>query len=391
MKDGLSTKASKNIKFRRNNLDAFSGFVCQKMPTITEAETKQKKKKTTWIFLIINIAIVAAIFIYQFGFKETKPLSELFAEKPFYRYFFISLGVIAACYVFIALQYSMLLKTTTGKFRFWLGLQFALVGKYWDNITPFGTGGQFAQVAHGIKKGVNQEDTTSIIVSKYMINMLAFVALGIAALFVPIDTFTTSTTATIVKILAGVGVGINILLTIFIWIVSVNKKLCSIIVVGGLKLLHKMHIVKNYNVSLIKSLRFIKQYQKSFKYLIKKPWLIIGEFLLSVMELISLAMIAFLVYLAFNPNGGVSVITILSMSFLCSFATSYIPIPGGSGMAEISFAGLFSTLFTEGTVFWALIIWRIFTYYLLIIFGFGFTITDSIIHSRKLKRTNRKK
>lgn len=390
MKDGLSTKATKNIKFRHDNLSAFSGFVCQKMPTITEIETKQKKKKSTWIFLVINIAIVAAIFIYQFGFKETKPLSELFAEKPFYRYFFISLGVIAAFYIFIAIQYSMLLKTTTGKFRFGLGLQLAIVGKYWDNITPFGTGGQFAQVAHGIKKGVNQEDTTSIIVSKYMIGMLAFVTLGIAALFIPLDAFTSGTTAKIVKILAGVGVGINVLLTIFIWIVSINKKLCSIIVVGGLKLLHKMHIVKNYNVTLIKSLRFIKQYQKSFKYLIKKPWLIIGEYLLSILELVALAIIAYLVYLAFNPNGGVSVITILALSFLCSFATSYIPIPGGSGMAEISFAGLFSTLFTEGTVFWALIIWRIFTYYLLILIGLGFTITDSIVTSRKQKKLLKK-
>ena len=381
-----SSKIFKNKKVvaRHSGLESFAEFNYTKSPKITEQATKKKKKKTSWIFLIINIAIVAGIFIYQFCFGETKPLSELFAERPYYRFFFISLGAIAFFYLLYAIGYSIMLKITTGKFNFWLGLQFAVVGKYWDSITPFGSGGQFAQIAHGIKKGVSQEDTTSIVVGKYMISMIAFVVLGIIALFIPMETFTSGI---VIKVLAGVGVGINVLLTLFIWLVSINRKLCSVIVLCGIKLLHKIKIIKNYNRAVFKSMRFIKQYQKAFKYLIKKPWAVIGQLFICILEWLTLALVAYLIYLAFNfPNLSVGPVPIIAMSILCTFATSYFPIPGGSGMAEVSFAALFAKLFTDGTNFWALILWRVFTYYIFIIIGFIFTIGDSFVAKKEIKK-----
>lgn len=348
-----------------------------------QAKKVKRQRRNTWIFLAVNVVIVAAIFIYQFCFKETKPLSALFAEKPFYRYFFISLGILAVYYLVAGLTYSILLKRTTGKFRFWLGLQIAIVGKYWDSITPFGSGGQFAQVAHGSKKGLPGDVTTSVVVGKYMISMIAFVAIGIVALCIPIDTFTSGK---VIYILAAVGVGINILLTTFVWIVSVNRKLCAVIVIGTIKLLYKMKIVKNYNRAKIKAIRFVKQYQKAFKYFVKSPWVFISEFFLSLLEWLLISSIAYMIYLAFNPTGSVSIVTIIAMSFLCTFATCFIPLPGGSGAAEISFAALFSKLFSEGATFWALIFWRIFTYYILIVVGFVFTITDQFV-TKRLNRT----
>jgi len=375
----------RRFKFSHSNFPTLLMMTYDKEGELDRAHKagEKKKKKTTWIFLLINLVIVAGIFIYQFGFHKTRPLSELFAEKPFYRFFFISLGAMALYYIIAGICYSILFKQTTGKFKFGLGLQLSIVGKYWDAITPFSSGGQFAQVAHGRKKGVSGDKTTGVVVGKYMMNMIAFCLLGIVALFIPIDTITSGK---IIKILAAVGVGINVLLTLFIWIVSTNRKLCAIIVIGGIKLLKKMHIIKNYNRALYKSMRFIRQYQKAFKYFAKKPWVLISEVLLTALELLALNVVPFLIYLAFNPNGGVSVITVFAMSFLCMFATSYIPIPGGSGMAEISFAAIFSTLFEPDVTFWGLIIWRIFTYYLVIVVGFVFTLIDPLLMKRAEKR-----
>lgn len=349
--------------------------------------TKKSKKKFTWLFLVINIVIVAAIFIYQFGFHETKPLSELFAEKPFYRFFFISLGLLVVYYLALGISYSVFLKRATGRFRFFLGVELAVVGKYWDNITPFGTGGQFAQVSYSKKYGVPSEKATSIVISKYMIGMVALTITGIAVLFVPITTFTSGT---VIKIMASVGIGINILLTLFVWLVSVNKKMCSFLVVGGLKLLHKMKIVKDYNKALYKTLRFIRQYQKAFAYYLKNPFIFIAQVLLSLIELIAMALVAYMVYLAFNPNGTISPVTIVAMSFLCSFATSFIPLPGGSGAAEISFAALFSQLFSESAVFWALIFWRILTFYVVVLIGFIFTLSEPAVYNAIEKKKQEK-
>ena len=355
---------------------------------LQKEEAKKKKKKLTWLFLIVNVLIVAAIFIYQFGFHETKPLSELFAEKPFYRYFFISLGLLLVFYTSLGTGYSIFMKRLIGKYRPWLGIQLAIVGKYWDAITPFGTGGQFAQISYARKYGLTSDKSTSIVVGKYMTGMIALTIVGIAVLFVPVSTFTTGT---IIKILAAVGIGINILITVFVWLVSMNKKMCSFIVVGGLKLLHKMHIVKDYNKALYKTLRFIRQYQKAFVYFFKNPLIIISQILLSLIELVAIALIAYMVYLAFNPNGDVSAITIVAMSFLCSFATTFIPLPGGSGAAEVSFAALFSQLFSDGAVFWALIFWRVLSYYIIVALGFIFTLIEPAVYrSIRIKKEKNK-
>lgn len=378
-----STIKHTSKKFVCSNAHAFCHLQSLKQEDVPIEVGKKRKKKATWLFLVVNVLIVAAIFIYQFVFNETKPLSELFAEKPFYRFFFISLGIIVVYFVAAGIGYSILLKRATGRFRFWLGLQLAIVGKYWDNITPFGSGGQFAQIAYAKKYDVLTDKSTGIIVGKYMTSMIAFTLIGVVALCLPISTFTTGI---VIKILAAIGVAINLLITCFVWIVSINKKMCSVIVVGGLKLLHKMHIVKNYQKALYKTLRFIRQYQKSFRYYLKNPFIFIAEVFIALVENICIALIAYMVYLAFNPDGTVSVVSVLTMSFLCSFATSYIPLPGGSGMAEFSFGAMFAKLFSGSSVFWALIFWRLLTYYVVVLIGFVFTLFEPMVHKSIQKK-----
>ena len=101
------------------------------------------------------------------------------------------------------------------------------------------------------------------------------------------------------------------------------------------------------------------------------------------------ATVAYCIYLAFNyPNIEIGWLQVVSMALLCELAMSIIPIPGGSGFAEISFVAMFSLLFREGTVFWALLFWRIFTYYFFIIFGFVVTLIDAFTKKKRVKNLN---
>lgn len=365
-------KPAPNIKYEKLNI-----FCKQRR----EKKSQDRKlKKSTWIFLVCNVLIISAILIYTFMTQEVKPISELFAEKPYYRFFSISLVAVGVIYITEALCYSILLKKSTGKFNFWIGLKIAIVGKYWDNITPFGSGGQVAQIAYMKGKGYSGDICTSTIIGKYLNHQIAFILLGILAIFAPFDLFESGM---VIKYLAIAGATINAVILAVILLISTNRKACSIIVVGGLKLLKKLKIIKNYDKALERSMNFVSEYQKSMKVLAKSPLIIIVEVLLNLVYLILLSLIAYMVFLMFHPNGGVSGIKIMTMSFLCTFATSIVPIPGGSGAAEISFVAMFSKLFTEGTVFWALMLWRVLTYYIFIIIGFGFTIIEPFCSKNK--------
>jgi len=193
-----------------------------------EKKTQEKKmKKSTWIFLLCNVLIVGAIILYTFMTQEVKPIGELFKENPYYRFFSLALVAMALVYIVEGLCYAILLKKITGKFKFWLGIKVAIVGKYWDNITPFGSGGQFAQIAYIRGKGHSGDVGTSVVMGKYMMFQISFLILGIIATIVPFDLFNAGK---VIKYLALAGVIINILFFSFTLLVSTNKKACSVFI-----------------------------------------------------------------------------------------------------------------------------------------------------------------
>ena len=117
--------------------------------------------------------IIGAILTYTFMTQEVKPISELFAEKPYYRFFSLALVAVGIIYISEGLCYSILIKKSTQKFDFWTGLKVSIVGKYWDNITPFGSGGQVAQIAYMKGKGYSGDICTSTIIGKYLNHQIA--------------------------------------------------------------------------------------------------------------------------------------------------------------------------------------------------------------------------
>lgn len=382
-------KSDKCYKFNKEHfnllvLHQHTQSVC-KLETEVEKNQVKKKKKSTWIFLLFNILIVGVILCYTLLTQETKPISELFLEMPYFRYLGFAFLMMAVFYIIRAVSYAHLFKKTTGQFKLWLGLKVAIVGKYWDSITPTSSGGQFAQVSYIHNKGYKGEVSTSVVVGGYMLWQIAFIILGLIVVTMPLELYTGGT---VIKYFALIGVIITVILFSTLLLISLNRKLCSIIVVGGLRLLTKIKIIKNYRKALYKSLLFVRQYQQSIKAVAKNPFSLVFQVVLHMLSLIVVAYVDYFIYKTFNPFGTITSIQIIIMSLLCLYATRLFVSPGGSGAAEISYVAMFSRLFTEGTTFWALMFWRILTYYLYIAVGFIFTIVETLLSKKKVRIEN---
>ena len=167
---------------------------------------------------------------------------------------------------------------------------------------------------------------------------------------------------------------------------SGTKKWGASLVVGVLKLLHKMHIIKDYKKVLIKVLKFVKQYQFCIKTFAKSPFTIITVLISSIASLISNALIAYFIYISFTTNPVVSWWDIVCKCFICELAVCFVPLPGGSGATELSFNSLLGSLFTEGTLFWGILIWRFLTYYLYIIQGLLVLVCDMFSKKKSIKK-----
>lgn len=354
--------------------------------TINEVETKVANKKSknkkifNILFLIFNIILIVAVF-YNFAKEQggVQPLSTLFANKPKWRFLWLALGLYFVTCIFNACKFSFLIHNKTGKWRPWFSFKLATIGRYYDHITPLGSGGQPFEIYYMKKNGYKGDIATAVPLAKYMVWQIAFVILGLFILIFYAPHYQTSV---LVIVCAWIGLGLTLSLFLFVLFMSITKKWGASLVVGVLKLLHKMHIIKDYKKVLIKVLRFVKQYQYCMTTFAKSPWTVIGVFISSIGSIVTNSLIAYFIYISFTEVPVATWWDIVFKCCICDMAVCFFPLPGGTGATEFSFDSLLGSLFTEGTLFWGLLIWRVLTYYLYILQGGIILITD-MFHSKK--------
>ena len=72
------------------------------------------------------------------------------------------------------------------------------------------------------------------------------------------------------------------------------------------------------------------------------------------------------------------------LSVMIDMAASFVPLPGGTGVTELSFTALFAGLISPSSMLtWALIFWRVLTYYIILIQGIVVMAYDNAIGNRK--------
>lgn len=356
---------------------------------LTEAETKIAKKKTknkkifNILFLIFNIILIVAVF-YNFAKEQggVQPLSTLFANKPKWRFLWVALGLYVITCLFNTCKFSFLIHNKTGKWRPWFSFKLATIGRYYDHITPLGSGGQPFEIYYMKKDGYKGDIATAVPLAKYMVWQIAFIVLGLFVLIFYAPHYETSI---LVIICAWIGLGLTLSLFLFVLFMSITKKWGASLVVGVLKLLHKMHIIKDYKKALIKVLRFVKQYQYCMTTFAKSPWTILGVFISSIGSIITNSLIAYFIYISFTEVPVANWWDIVFKCCICDMAVCFFPLPGGTGATEFSFDSLLGSLFTEGTLFWGLLIWRILTYYLYILQG-GIVLVVDMFHKKNGKK-----
>jgi len=196
----------------------------------------------------------------------------------------------------------------------------------------------------------------------------------ISNIFIPI------TYNPIIITIAIVSCVINGALVAVILLFSVSKRVGPGIVIKILKFLNKIKIVKNYRVTFFKVSRFVKNYQKSVKIVAKSWRTLLLQFVLALITFVAFYGIVYCIYRAFIFVDLISLSDIVCCMNLCDLCASIVPLPGGSGAAEISFDAIFGKLFSSnpGALPFAMLIWKVLTYFIFILFG-GIIIFSSFI------------
>ena len=256
----------------------------------------------------------------------------------------------------------------------------SLIGFYYSNITPGASGGQPMQVYHMSKHGVPVPIGTSAISIKFFAQQMMLV-LVVTILWLTNREFVDTQLAG-AKWAIYIGYGINFASIPLILLVALHRPLVQVVVTFFIRLFGKLKLVKHPEETIIRVSAGLDVYHASILRLAKHPRQIVGMLLLAAISTFGLMMVPLCVYYAFGMQ-GTPWLHVLTASYLLFITASYTPLPGASGAQEGGFLVFFGSMFTQGVVGLAILVWRFFTFYLFLLIGSAMSIVGNLRENRR--------
>ncbi|MEG0367115.1 MAG: lysylphosphatidylglycerol synthase transmembrane domain-containing protein [Coprobacillus sp.] len=257
----------------------------------------------------------------------------------------------------------------------------AISGTFFNGITPFASGGQFAQVYIFNKQGISPTNSSSILLMCFICYQSILVLYTGIVVFFKFDYFMTEGAG--VFGLAMLGFFINFVVIIGLFGGAKSKKLQNFLTHTILKLLCKIRIIKDYEMTCAKIEQYLSDFREQLKFLQKNKPVLVKSCLCNFIKLTIIYSMPFFAAKALNIS--VSWFDFLDFLGLCSFIyliNAFLPIPGASGGSEGVYVLLFGFLGPVATSS-SLFLWRFMSYYLgLIIGGLVFSLDKEINSSR---------
>ncbi|MCQ2385634.1 MAG: flippase-like domain-containing protein, partial [Clostridia bacterium] len=130
---------------------------------------KNKKKKSLSTILLMAVIAIGIYMTFEMARQmtsEQKDLGQVLTEIVPVLFVIFILSVICI-FLLDSLKYLIIMYSTTGKLYPLAALKVCLLGRYYDNITPFATGGQPMQIYYLYKKGFSGGLSGAVVGIKY--------------------------------------------------------------------------------------------------------------------------------------------------------------------------------------------------------------------------------
>lgn len=342
------------------------------MPNTKKSTSRFSRKKIQktilmLVFIAFNIAVIIATAVNEFsGSNEAAELSEVKLN------WWMLIPATLCFIVMITLEYGkyvLMIQKSTPKGTFttrevWkLAIRTVMIGRYYDKVTPAAVGGQPAQILNMRKTGkISNGLATAIPIFSMISGQATFLIIAIPCFLFSGIAFKNPVLITT----AWIG-----LLFYAFWPAMVagtvffpkqTAKFINFIV----RILAKIKIVKNKDKAIRQVEEEVDEYTKNVKLITKKSGVFGGVMIMSLFSNLLVSFLPYFVLMAFG--GDIDFFESFLLSIGVEAAVYFVPTPGNSGVAEGTFYVVFSRLST-GYVFWAMMLWRLFSYYIYIIVG----------------------
>lgn len=334
------------------------------------------KKTINYAVLVILILITSWIILSNSELQNL-PRLLLMTNKNY-----ILLGVLAmfANWLMNSAILQSIAKIINTKFSFLKALKITMIGQYYSAITPFASGGQPAQIYHMKNDAFTIGKATSILIIKFIIYQIVVTFYSLVMFAFKLKFISSQISMALPFVVIGITIsclGIFLILSLFF-----NQKLIKKVLVFFLKLAKRLKLLKDLEKSQKKADHHLEEYMACINKIKKSKLQAIWVFVLTLLQLTFYFSITYFVYRALGFSQA-RFIEILAIQSLLYMAVSFIPTPGAVGVSEGGFHILFKVFFSKNVLVYAMVLWRIISYYLSILLGGLTTFIDHLLLTKK--------
>ena len=346
----------------------------------------------TVLFVVVMVAIIAYTAIHDFSGEDVSITKVIAMIGDNWYYLLVLLGLFLLTVILEALKVFLMIRKTTHTYKLGTAFNCAALGKFYDYVTPLGSGGQPFQIYYLVKHGVPSGPAGAIPIGSLFLTQFSFFicaivsfAFGVSEEIVPIY----------IQIVAYVGAVFYIAVPLFLVVFSFFPKAGHKVIAWGVNVLAKLRICKTPDKWIEKGNRAIDNNKQNMSILFKSKRVLIGCTILSFAYVIAQCSMPYFSLLLFSdamPNHLIPSwdlwFEITRITFFIYCAITFIPTPGNSGAADGTFYGLFRNVLVSvaGASFTCMMIWRIFSFYMYLLLGLIVLICVKIADTAHKKR-----
>ena len=219
------------------------------------------------------------------------------------------------------------------------------LGRYYDGITPLGTGGQPFQIYYLHKKNdIPAGIATAIPLVRFIVSTIVFCLVAIVLfIFVGhnnwLDGWGGGWSGDIVLAIAIIAMAFNFFVPIIMVFVSLFPRLGKKMIVKLVGFLSKIKLVKHRYPTMKKYVYEAGEYRKSMKLLFTKWWKLLPLAVICIIETVLYLTLPYMALLAIEGPAITDRHLMLWLQTCCFtmisyYAASLVPTPGNSGASE---------------------------------------------------------
>lgn len=320
-------------------------------------------KKYANYLLFLLVAVITIVI-----FKREVKVEDFFEilKNSNLNYLFLAFASMILYWVMEAYMIMVLVRHEYPKESFWHAFSVMMIGQFYNLVTPSSSGGQPFQLYEMVRKGIGAGFATAVLVQKYALYQLSVTLVGFIGIIAEWQRL--MTWSPFIKIMVFLGLFVNMLGAVVVLLVAVKPNIARVIMRFFVALAAKIHIIKNPDKLYHQIDHFISEYRTAISDLKTRIPETLKLFAFNIAAILVYFGLTFFIYKSLGLS-GLSIITITLIQAVLYLMFAFIPLPGGSGGAEIGFAMIFGEIFGAGRINVGMITWRLITFYFILLVG----------------------